>query len=124
MDYKKLNNIIGGVIWLIASFVYVSTIESTASFWDCGEFIATAYKLEVGHPPGAPLFMLIARVVSMFVPVEHAALMVNSLSSLCSAFTILFLFWTITLFAKKMDLGKKSSQQISTLIQSVYHCVN
>ena len=103
-SYNKLNNIIGWITFAIACIVYFSTMEPTTSFWDCGEFIATSYKLEVGHPPGAPLFMLIARVFAMFVPVEHAALMVNSLSALCSALAVLFLFWTITLFAKKIAL--------------------
>ena len=102
LNFNRYNNIFAWFTFAIACFVYFSSMEPTTSFWDCGEFIATAYKLEVGHPPGAPLFMLIARVVSMFVPVEHAALMVNGLSALCSAFTILFLFWTITLFAKKL----------------------
>ena len=102
MNYQKWNVITGWVIFFIASFVYLSTIEPTASFWDCGEFIASAYKLEVGHPPGAPLFMLLARFFSMFVPTEYVAGSVNALSGLSSAFTILFLFWTITAFAKKL----------------------
>ena len=102
MNYQKWNVIAGWVIFFIASFVYVSTIEPTASFWDCGEFIASAYKLEVGHPPGAPLFMLLARFFSMFMPLEYVAASVNTLSALSSSFTILFLFWTITAFAKKL----------------------
>ena len=101
MNYTKLNNIVGWVVWAIATYVYVSTIEPTASFWDCGEFIATAYRLEVGHPPGAPLFMLIARFFTLFASPENAAVMVNILSALSSSFTILFLYWTITLLAKK-----------------------
>ena len=104
MDYKKLNNIIGWVIWLIASFVYVSTIESTASFWDCGEFIATAYNLEVGHPPGAPLFMLVGRFFTMFGSGELAGYSINVLSALSSSFTILFLFWSITMIVQKLAL--------------------
>ncbi|MDG1476607.1 MAG: DUF2723 domain-containing protein [Vicingaceae bacterium] len=104
MDYKKLNNIIGWVIWLIASFVYVSTIESTASFWDCGEFIATAYNLEVGHPPGAPLFMLVGRFFTMFGSGELAGYSINVLSALSSSFTILFLFWSITMIVKKLAI--------------------
>ena len=110
-SFSKLNNYIGWLIFAIAAFVYLSTIEPTTSFWDCGEFIATSYKLEVGHPPGAPLFMLIARVFAMFVPVGNAAHMVNALSGLCSAFTILFLFWTITLFVKKIAV--KDGEEIS-----------
>ncbi len=104
MDYKKLNNIIGWVIWVIATYVYVSTIESTASFWDCGEFIATAYNLEVGHPPGAPLFMLIGRLFTMFSAAEYAGYAINVLSALSSSFTILFLFWSITRIVNKLAL--------------------
>lgn len=103
-NYQKLNNIIGWVVFLIASFVYLSTIEATASFWDCGEYIACAFKLEVGHPPGAPLFLLIGRVFSLFAmgDTSKVGAMVNSMSALCSAFTILFLFWSITALARKI----------------------
>ena len=104
MDYKKLNNIIGWIIWAIASFVYLSTMEPTTSFWDCGEFIATAYNLEIGHPPGAPLFMLFGRFFTLFASNETAALAMNSLSALSSSFTILFLFWSITAIVKKLSL--------------------
>src|SRR5690554_2197697 len=102
IDFRKLNLITGWTVWLIASVVYLLTIEPTTSFWDCGEFIATAYKLEVGHPPGAPLFMLLGRFFTLFADSENSAMMVNVLSALSSSFTILFLFWTITAFAKKM----------------------
>jgi MFS family permease len=102
MPYSKLNNISGWVVFAISTFVYLSTIEPTASFWDCGEFIATAYKLEVGHPPGAPFFMILGRLFSAFVPVAYAATAINVLSALSSSFTILFLFWSITAFAKKL----------------------
>ncbi|MBL1179852.1 MAG: DUF2723 domain-containing protein [Bacteroidetes bacterium] len=102
MNYKKLNNLTGWIVWLVATLVYLLTIEPTASFWDCGEFIATAFKLEVGHPPGAPVFMLIGRIFTLFAGPESAAVMVNILSGLCSSFTILFLFWTITALAKKL----------------------
>ncbi len=102
MGYNKLNNIVGWIVWIIASFVYLSTIEPTVSFWDCGEFIASSVKLEVGHPPGAPFFMLMGRLFSLFVEKESAAMMINALSALCSSFTILFLFWTITHLAKKL----------------------
>ena len=102
MPFKTLNIILGWITFAIASFVYLSNIEPTASFWDCGEFIATAYKLEVGHPPGAPFFMILGRLFAAFVPVEHAAMAINVLSALCSSFTILFLFWTITAFGKKL----------------------
>jgi hypothetical protein len=102
MDFGRLNNILGWVVFTISTFVFFSTIEPTASFWDCGEFIATAYKLEVGHPPGAPFFMILGRLFSAFVPVEYAATAINVLSALSSSFTILFLFWSITAFAKKL----------------------
>ncbi|MBN1157875.1 MAG: DUF2723 domain-containing protein [Bacteroidales bacterium] len=105
MKQLKLVNLIAG--WLafgIAAFVYLSTIEPTASFWDCGEFISSAYKLEVGHPPGAPFFMIMARFFTLFAgnDVTKVAIMVNVMSALASAFTILFLFWTITHLAGKI----------------------
>lgn len=102
MNYQKLNNLGGWITFVIATITYLLTIEPTASFWDCGEFIASAYKLEVGHPPGAPFFMLLARFFTLFTPVEYVATSVNVLSALCSSFTILFLFWTITAFGKKL----------------------
>ncbi len=101
--YQKLNIAFGWITFIIAAFVYLSTIEPTASFWDCGEFIATAFKLEVGHPPGAPLFQLVGRVFSLFTSdITKVASMVNALSALASALTILFLFWTVTALAKKI----------------------
>lgn len=101
--FKTINRITGWVVFLIAATVYLLTIEPTTSFWDCGEFIATAFKLEVGHPPGAPLFMIIARVFSLFAgDVTNVAMMVNAMSGLASAFTILFLYWSIVHLAKKM----------------------
>ena len=103
-QFKKLNNIVGWSVFLIASFVYLSTIEHTVSFWDCGEYIATAYKLEVGHPPGAPLFQLFGRIFTLFATqgTSEVAVAINIMSALCSAFTILFLFWTITAFGRKL----------------------
>ena len=109
-SYQRLNNIIGWLVFLVAAFTYLSTMESTASFWDCGEYIACAYKLEVGHPPGAPLFLLIGRFFSLFAFGNTAKVgqMVNAMSALCSAFTILFLFWSITALARKIvDKGKE-----------------
>jgi hypothetical protein len=102
--YSLINNISGWVVFIAASFVYLSTIESTSSFWDCGEFIASSYKLEVGHPPGAPLFMIIGRFFTLFAGknVHNVAIMVNSLSALASGLTIMFLFWTITHLARKI----------------------
>ena len=107
MDFKKLNNLGGIIVFLIAFITYGTTVEPTTSFWDCGEYIATSYKLEVGHPPGAPTFLLVARVVSMFVSPENVAYMVNLLSAFTSALTIMFLFWTITYLAKKMVRGEE-----------------
>lgn len=115
MDYKKINNILGWAIWLIATLVYVSTVEATASFWDCGEFIATAYNLEVGHPPGAPLFMLLGRFFTMFFSAESAGYAINILSAISSSFTILFLFWTITMLLKKMALKAGELNQGKTI---------
>ncbi len=105
MSYNKLNILTGWVVWAIATIVYVLTLEPTMPFWDCGEFIASAYKLEVGHPPGAPLFMMIARLFSVFAgSPENVPYMINLLSGLCSSFTILFLFWSVTHMAKKLAL--------------------
>jgi hypothetical protein len=102
--YRKINNITGWIVFAIAAYTYLSTIEPTGSFWDCGEFIATANKLEVGHPPGAPLFMLMGRIFILFAGnnVRMIPIMVNAMSALLSAFTILFLFWTITHLARKI----------------------
>ena len=102
-NYNLVNNVLGWVTFAIAAFVYCSTIEPTASFWDCPEFITTAYKLEVGHPPGAPFFMLTANLFSQFVSdPSQVARMVNTMSALLSAACILFLFWTITHLARKL----------------------
>ena len=110
MNYQRLNVISGWIVWAIATIVYVLTLEPTMPFWDCGEFIASAYKLEVGHPPGAPLFMLIGRFFSAMVGgnTELVAYMVNMISALASSFTILFLFWTITHFAKRILIHQKT----------------
>ena len=105
MDYKKLNNYIGWAVFLIATLVYVLTLEGTTSLWDCGEYITTAYKLEVGHPPGAPLFMMLGRLFTVFASPDSAAYMVNLMSALSSSFTILFLFWSITMIAKRIILS-------------------
>lgn len=102
MNYQRINILSGWAVWLTAAITYLLTLEPTMSFWDCGEFIASAYKLEVGHPPGAPLFMLIARLFAAGAEKENVAYMVNLISVLASAFTVLFLFWSITHFAKKI----------------------
>ena len=100
-QYQRINNVLGWIIGLLATFVYASTIEPTASFWDCGEYIATAYKLEVGHPPGAPLFLIIGRFFSLFASdPSEVAKMINLSSAICSGFTILFLFWSQVRFFK------------------------
>ncbi|MEN9333797.1 MAG: hypothetical protein RLY35_977 [Bacteroidota bacterium] len=102
MNYNKLNVILGWAMFVVATVVYTLTLEPTMPFWDCGEFIASAYKLEVGHPPGAPLFMMIARLFSAFVDPAQVPFMVNFLSAVSSGATIMFLFWSITHLAKKM----------------------
>ncbi len=106
-NYKKINIIAGWIVFAISAVVYILTIEPTASFWDCGEFIATSLKLQVGHPPGAPLFMIMGRLFTMLAggQSEVIPVMVNIMSALASAFTILFLFWTITHLAKKVVVG-------------------
>ncbi len=102
-QYNRLNIIFGWLAFLTSAVVFIKTIEPTASFWDCGEFIATAYKLLVGHPPGAPFFMIMGRFFSLFAPdASGVAATINIMSALASAFTILFLFWTITHLAKKI----------------------
>lgn len=108
MDYKRLNTIIGWMVFLFATSVYMITLEPTTSLWDCGEYITTAYKLEVGHPPGAPLFMMLGRLFTVFASPENAAYMVNAMSALSSSFTILFLFWTITMIGKRIVLTPSS----------------
>ncbi|MBQ9712894.1 MAG: DUF2723 domain-containing protein, partial [Bacteroidales bacterium] len=100
--FRLWNRIVAAVVGVVASITYLSTIEPTASFWDCGEFIASSYKLEVGHPPGNPVFQLIARFFTMFADADHAALAVNAMSALCSALTIFFLYLTIVFFVKRV----------------------
>ncbi len=109
--YRLINNITGWVVFAIAAFTYLMTIEPTGSLWDCGEFIATAWKLEVGHPPGNPVFMIMANLFTQFAGGDraHVAAMVNSMSALASAFTILFLFWTITHLARKILLKEENN---------------
>lgn len=103
-QFQKLNNILGWIAFIIATTVYFLTLEPTASWWDCGEYIATAYKLQVGHPPGAPLFQMLGRFFSLFAfgDTSRVALMINSMSAIASGFTILFLFWSITSLARKI----------------------
>ena len=109
-EYKKYNNIIGWVVFAIALITYTLTLEPTVSYWDCGEYISTSVKLEVGHPPGAPLFQMLGAFFAMFTAdAIYIAKMVNFMSALASAFTILFLFWTITALAKKAILLKNET---------------
>ena len=111
MSFKNLNNIGAWVVFFISLLTYTLTVEPTASFWDCGEFIACAFKLQVPHPAGAPFFLLIGRIASMFAgsDVTKVALMVNMVSVLASAFTILFMFWTISLIGRKI-VGKDANE--------------
>ncbi len=106
-NYKKTNTILGWLVFLIATAVYFITLEDTVSLWDCGEYITAAYKLEVGHPPGAPLFMVIGRMFTFFADPTDVAVWINRLSALSSSFTILFMFWSLTILIKKMVLMKK-----------------
>ena len=116
-QFKLLNNIFGWAAFAVAAVTYLLTIEPTASFWDCGEFIVSAYKLDVGHPPGAPFFMLTGRFFSLFASdPSNVAMMVNALSALCSAFTILFLFWTITHLARKVIVGNNEEYTTGNII--------
>jgi hypothetical protein len=107
-QYKKLNNLLGWIVFAIAAIVFLLTLEPTASWWDPGEFISTTYKLQVGHPPGAPTMQMIGRVLSLFAfgDTSKVALMINGMSGLCSAFAVLFLFWSITIFARKLVVGE------------------
>jgi len=114
MSYSRLNTLLGWIVFAIATLVYCLTVEPTVSFWDCGEFIASSYKLQVGHPPGAPLFMMIGRVFSLFASgPEKVAMWINLCSALCSSFTILFLFWTITALAKKIAANENQGNDLS-----------
>ena len=121
-NYRLWKTVTGIVVTLVAAFTYLSTIEPSASFWDCGEFIASSYKLEVGHPPGNPVFQLIARFFTMFTDGSHAAIAVNVMSALCSALTILLLYLTIIFFAKRMagrpEDGEYSAGQAIAILGS------
>ena len=109
-NFKLWNVLLGWVVFAIAAATYLLTMEPTASFWDCGEFIASAFKLDVGHPPGAPFFMLMGRFFSLFAAdTTQVAMCVNALSALASAFTILFLFWTITALGRKLVRSQLST---------------
>ncbi|MGK0307952.1 MAG: hypothetical protein ACI8RP_000908 [Urechidicola sp.] len=130
LNHNKLNAILGWSAFAIALITYTLTLEPTVSYWDCGEYISTAVKLEIGHPPGAPLFQMLGAFFAMFTSdVTQVAYMVNFMSALASAFTILFLFWTITALAKKMvskseEISQSKSYAIlgSGLVGSLAYC--
>ena len=116
-NFKLWNVVCGWIVFAIAAATYLLTMEPTASFWDCGEFIVSAHKLDVGHPPGAPFFMLMGHFFSLFASdTAHVAMCVNALSALASALTILFLFWTITALGRKLITPRLSTlnSQLST----------
>ncbi|QNP52829.1 DUF2723 domain-containing protein [Hymenobacter qilianensis] len=115
MNFQRTNNLLGWLLFASALTVYVLTLEPTASFWDAGEFIASAHHLLVPHPPGAPLFLLLGRVFSLFSfgDTTLVAGLINGVSAVSSAFTVLFLFWTITLLARKLVQSKAPSTEPS-----------
>ncbi|MCJ7819725.1 MAG: DUF2723 domain-containing protein, partial [Bacteroidales bacterium] len=122
--FQRWNNITGWVVFAAALFVYLLTIEPTVSFWDCGEFILCSYRLEVGHPPGAPFFLLLGRFFTLFAgsDTSNVAMMVNILSAFASAFTILFLFWTITRLVRMAsgdDLNVSGGKAIAVIASGV-----
>lgn len=121
MNFRKVNNITGWIVFLIASAAYIFTRETAGSLWDCGEFVASAYKVQNPHPPGAPTFVLIGRFFIILFGAGNPAGAVNLMSAMVSAFTILFLFWTITHFARKMFVAvgeELSGQQLFTVMAS------
>ncbi|MBU7576692.1 MAG: DUF2723 domain-containing protein [Flavihumibacter sp.] len=121
MNFKKVNNLAGWVICAIACTVYLLTMEATASLWDTGEFISSVYKLQIPHPPGAPLFVLLGRIFVVIFGGSNPAIAVNIMSALASGFTILFLFWTITHFARKLVVtnnDEPTGQQIFAIISA------
>ena len=121
-NYRRWNNLTGWFLFVCSSIVYLLTVEPTVSFWDCGEFILSAFKLQVGHPPGAPLFLMIGRVATLFAggDTSKAALMINILSAFCSGFAILFLFWTITHLVRRVLIKDNAleSKHIPAIIGS------
>lgn len=116
--FRLWDNITGWVVFAVAALTYLLTIEPTMSLWDCSEFIASAYKLEVGHPPGAPFFMILGRFFANFAggDTSKVAMMINAMSGLASALTILFLFWTITHLARRIFLRQESDYSAGRII--------
>jgi len=121
-NYRRWNNITGWLLFVFSSVVYMLTLEPTVSFWDCGEFILSAFKLQVGHPPGAPLFLMMGRVATLFAggDTSKVAFTINALSALCSGFAIMFLFWTITHMVRKVfeNGNEPESKSIPAIIAS------
>lgn len=118
MNFSKVNNLVGWITGLIATTVYLITMEPTVSFWDCGEFISCAHKIEVGHSPGAPLFMMIQKLFGLLAGsnVHKVAMMMNAWSAVASGLTILFLFWTITHFARRLTIGREGEPTSNQLM--------
>lgn len=117
LSFQLINNVAGWLTFIIASVTYLLTIEPTTSLWDCGEFITTSVGLQVGHPPGAPLFMILSRLFAIFAPSpEKQAMMVNAMSALASAATIMFLFWTISHLARKLVMKQNEECSIGQVI--------
>jgi hypothetical protein len=106
--FNRLNNIVGWLVFLVAATTYTLTLEPTASFWDCGEFLSAAYKLQVVHPPGAAFFLTLGRIFTLGADPADVAWRINFMNGLASAFSILFLFWTITAIARKIMMKDES----------------
>src|SRR5450759_4687645 len=115
-NYRRWNNLTGWFVFIFSTVVYLMTLEPTVSFWDCGEFILAAFKLQIGHPPGAPLFLMMGRIATLFAggDTTKVALAVNTLSALCSGLAIMFLFWTITRLVRKVFITHKDSESKHT----------
>jgi hypothetical protein len=122
VKYRRLNNLTGWLLFVCATIIYILTLEPTVSFWDCGEFILSAFRLQVGHPPGAPLFLMIGRIATLFAgnDTSKVAFTMNTLSALCSGFAIMFLFWTITHLVRKALVNGKNveSKHLGAIIGS------
>jgi len=121
MTFNKVNNIVGWIVCVVACAVYLMTMEATASLWDCGEFISSVFKMQIPHPPGAPLFVMLGRLFVVVFGGSNPAKAVNIMSALCSGFTILFLFWSITHFARKIFLkgtAVLTGQQMFTVMSA------
>lgn len=116
-QFNLISRVTGLVVFLIATFTYLATIEPTTSFWDCGEFIASSYKLEVGHPPGNPVFQIIARFFTIFASPENAAMAVNAMNALCSSLTIIFLYLTIMHMGRR--LLEKNGREVLSLSNAI-----